>query len=79
MLTAWAAEKFNAEAITKSLENCGVKEVIGHKNLIIPGYVDIEETIDNAVRRELERRTIAPRPKNINAPCILMRIFIINI
>jgi len=39
VLTAWAAEKFNAETITKSLENFGVKEVIGHKNLIIPGYV----------------------------------------
>jgi acetyl-CoA decarbonylase/synthase complex subunit gamma len=39
VLTAWAAEKFNAEAITKSLDSCRVKEVIGHKNLIIPGYV----------------------------------------
>ncbi|MBU4251895.1 MAG: acetyl-CoA decarbonylase/synthase complex subunit gamma [Candidatus Omnitrophica bacterium] len=39
VLTAWAAEKFNAEAITKSLETCGVKEVIRHKDLIIPGYV----------------------------------------
>ncbi|MDP2927454.1 MAG: acetyl-CoA decarbonylase/synthase complex subunit gamma [Candidatus Omnitrophota bacterium] len=39
VLTAWAAEKFNAEAITKSLNSLGVKEVIGHKNLIIPGYV----------------------------------------
>lgn len=39
VLTAWAAEKFNAEAITKSLATCGVKEVIRHKDLIIPGYV----------------------------------------
>ena len=39
VLTAWAAEKFNAEAITKSLVSLGVKDVIGHKNLIIPGYV----------------------------------------
>ena len=39
VLTAWAAEKFNAEAITKSLESCGVKETVRHKNLIIPGYV----------------------------------------
>ncbi|MFH0918128.1 MAG: acetyl-CoA decarbonylase/synthase complex subunit gamma, partial [Candidatus Omnitrophota bacterium] len=39
VLTAWAAEKFNAEAITKSLDDCKVQEVIGHKNLIIPGYV----------------------------------------
>jgi acetyl-CoA decarbonylase/synthase, CODH/ACS complex subunit gamma len=48
VLTAWAAEKFNAEAITKSLESLRVKETVGHKNLIIPGYVamisgDLEE------------------------------------
>ncbi|MFH1281517.1 MAG: acetyl-CoA decarbonylase/synthase complex subunit gamma [Candidatus Omnitrophota bacterium] len=39
VLTAWAAEKFNAQAITKSLESFGVAKVIRHKNLIIPGYV----------------------------------------
>ena len=39
VLTAWAAEKFNAEAITKSLDSSGVKETVKHKNLIIPGYV----------------------------------------
>ncbi|MDD5060426.1 MAG: acetyl-CoA decarbonylase/synthase complex subunit gamma [Candidatus Omnitrophica bacterium] len=39
VLTAWAAEKFNAETITKSLETSGVKEIVKHKNLIIPGYV----------------------------------------
>lgn len=39
VLTAWAAEKFNAESISKSLDSFRVKEVIGHKNLIIPGYV----------------------------------------
>jgi acetyl-CoA decarbonylase/synthase complex subunit gamma len=39
VLTAWAAEKFNAETITQSLDNFGLKKIIGHKNLIIPGYV----------------------------------------
>ena len=39
VLTAWAAEKFNAEAITKSLDSFRVNAVVGHKNLIIPGYV----------------------------------------
>jgi acetyl-CoA decarbonylase/synthase complex subunit gamma len=48
VLTAWAAEKFNPESITKSLASFGVKEAIRHKNLIIPGYVammsgDLEE------------------------------------
>ena len=41
VLTAWAAEKFNAESITKSLDKFSVKDVVRHKNLIIPGYVAI--------------------------------------
>ncbi len=41
VLTAWAAEKFNAECITKSLADHGVKNAIKHKNLIIPGYVAV--------------------------------------
>ena len=48
VLTAWAAEKFNAESITKSLDKFAVKDAVSHKNLIIPGYVavlsgDLEE------------------------------------
>ena len=48
VLTAWAAEKFNAETVTRALEKFGVKDVVQHKNLIIPGYVavmsgDLEE------------------------------------
>jgi len=39
VLTAWAAEKFNAQAITKSLDSSRIIETINHKNLIIPGYV----------------------------------------
>lgn len=39
VLTAWAAEKFTPQAINNSLEKCGIKNVIKHKNLIIPGYV----------------------------------------
>ena len=48
VLTAWAAEKFNAESITKSVDKFAVKDAVQHKNLIIPGYVamlsgDLEE------------------------------------
>jgi len=48
VLTAWAAEKFNAETITKAVEKFGVRDTMQHKNLIIPGYVavmsgDLEE------------------------------------
>ena len=48
VLTAWAAEKFNAQSITRSLEKFAVKDAVKHRNLIIPGYVavmsgDLEE------------------------------------
>jgi acetyl-CoA decarbonylase/synthase complex subunit gamma len=41
VLTAWAAEKFNAESIAKSIDKYGVGSVVRHKNLVIPGYVAI--------------------------------------
>jgi acetyl-CoA decarbonylase/synthase complex subunit gamma len=48
VLTAWAAEKFTPEKIADSLNKFGVKELVAHKRLIIPGYVavmsgDLEE------------------------------------
>jgi acetyl-CoA decarbonylase/synthase complex subunit gamma len=48
VLTAWAAEKFTPEKISDSLSKFGVKEMVSHKRLIIPGYVavmsgDLEE------------------------------------
>jgi acetyl-CoA decarbonylase/synthase complex subunit gamma len=41
VLTAWAAEKFTAETITKTLNECKIKERIAHQEVIIPGYVAI--------------------------------------
>lgn len=41
VLTAWAAEKFTAETITKTLNECGIKEKVARKELIIPGYVAV--------------------------------------
>jgi acetyl-CoA decarbonylase/synthase complex subunit gamma len=48
VLTAWAAEKFTPEKISDSLNKFGVKDMVSHKRLIIPGYVavlsgDLEE------------------------------------
>jgi acetyl-CoA decarbonylase/synthase complex subunit gamma len=48
VLTAWAAEKFTPEKITDSINKFGVKDVVSHARLIIPGYVavmsgDLEE------------------------------------
>ncbi len=48
VLTAWAAEKFNAGKITETLNKLEVNKVVSHKKLVIPGYVavmsgDLEE------------------------------------
>lgn len=49
VLTAWAAEKFNAEKITSAMNKFEVSKAVSHKNIIIPGYVavmsgDLEES-----------------------------------
>ena len=41
VLTAWAAEKFTAESIAKTLNDFGVKEKVNHTNLVLPGYVAV--------------------------------------
>ena len=41
VLTAWAAEKFTAETITKTLNECGIKDKVSHQEIIIPGYVAV--------------------------------------
>jgi acetyl-CoA decarbonylase/synthase, CODH/ACS complex subunit gamma len=48
VLTAWAAEKFTPEKISDTLKKLEVGGLVGHKNLVIPGYVavmsgDLEE------------------------------------
>jgi len=48
VLTAWAAEKFTPDKISASLNKCGVKDIVSHNRLVIPGYVavmsgDLEE------------------------------------
>jgi len=41
VLTAWAADKFTAESIAKTIEKFGIKDRVSHKNVIIPGYVSV--------------------------------------
>lgn len=41
VLTAWAAEKFTAETIAKDLNECGIKDKVSHREIIIPGYVAV--------------------------------------
>lgn len=41
VLTAWAAGKFDAERIAKSVKQSGVAEKLNHRKLVIPGHVSI--------------------------------------
>lgn len=41
VLTAWAAGKFDAERIAKSIKSGGIAEKLGHKRLVIPGHVAV--------------------------------------
>lgn len=41
VLTAWAAGKFDAERIAKSVKAHGIAEKVGHQRLIIPGQVAV--------------------------------------
>ena len=41
VLTAWAAGKFDAERIARSVKTTGVADRIGHRKLIIPGAVAV--------------------------------------
>jgi acetyl-CoA decarbonylase/synthase complex subunit gamma len=41
VLTAWASDKFNAETITQAMKNSAIEQKVGHRQLIIPGFVAV--------------------------------------
>ena len=41
VLTAWAADKFNASKISKVVNTCGITEQAKTRKLVIPGYVAV--------------------------------------
>jgi acetyl-CoA decarbonylase/synthase complex subunit gamma len=41
VLTAWAAGKFDADRIAKSVKGSGISEKINHQRIIIPGHVAV--------------------------------------
>ncbi len=41
VLTAWAAGKFDAEKIGKSVKNTGIAEKVSHRKVVIPGHVAV--------------------------------------
>ena len=39
VMTAWAADKFNAESIARAVTDSGIAERVAHRRLVIPGGV----------------------------------------
>ncbi|MCL5736183.1 MAG: acetyl-CoA decarbonylase/synthase complex subunit gamma [Actinobacteria bacterium] len=60
VLTAWAAGKFDAEAIGKAVKNTGIADKISHKKIVIPGAV---ATISGELEEELSGWEILVGPR----------------
>ncbi len=66
VLTAWAADRFSADVIGKSLAECGVGQKLAHREMIIPGLVamisgEVEEATHWRVRVGPREASAIPR------------------
>ena len=69
VLTAWAAGKFDAEKIAKSVNTMGVLQKIDHRKIVIPGFVS---TISGELEEELPGWEILVGPREaIDIPAYL--------
>jgi acetyl-CoA decarbonylase/synthase complex subunit gamma len=41
VLTAWAADKFTADTISKVLKSSGITDKVSHRTIVLPGYVAV--------------------------------------
>jgi len=72
VLTAWAADKFNAPKIAKLVKNQTVDEKLNHRNLIIPGYVSI---LSGEIEEELPGWKVVVGPREAaNIPKFLREL-----
>ncbi len=66
VLTAWAAGKFDAERIAKTVKTTGVEEKINHRRIIIPGHVAV---LSGELEEELPGWEIKVGPREaVNLP-----------
>jgi acetyl-CoA decarbonylase/synthase complex subunit gamma len=66
VLTAWAAGKFDAERIAKSVKDTGAADKISHRKLIIPGHVAV---LSGELEEELPGWEIKVGPREaVNLP-----------
>jgi acetyl-CoA decarbonylase/synthase complex subunit gamma len=72
VLTAWAAGKFDAERIAKSVKDTGVADKISHRKLIIPGHVAV---LSGELEEELPGWEIKVGPREaVNLPQYLKMV-----
>jgi acetyl-CoA decarbonylase/synthase complex subunit gamma len=66
VLTAWAAGKFDAERIAKTVKTTGVEDKIDHKSIILPGHVAV---LSGELEEELPGWEIKVGPREaVNLP-----------
>ena len=41
VLTAWAAGKFSGEKLAEFIKECGIEDMVSHRDIIIPGHVAV--------------------------------------
>jgi acetyl-CoA decarbonylase/synthase complex subunit gamma len=61
VLTAWAAGKFDAEKIAKTVKEAGMENRVSHRKLVIPGHV---ATLSGEVEEELPGWEIMVGPRD---------------
>ena len=72
VLTAWAAGKFDAERIAKSVNTMGALDKVSHKKIIIPGFVS---SISGELEEELPGWEILVGPREaIGIPSFLRQV-----
>ncbi len=73
VLTSWAAGKFDAEKIAKTVKASGLAEKLAHKKLVIPGYV---ASLSGEVEEELPGWQILVGPREaVDIPAYLKNVW----
>jgi acetyl-CoA decarbonylase/synthase complex subunit gamma len=73
VLTAWAAGKFDAEKIAKTVKEFNVGEKLGHQKIVIPGFVS---GISGELEEELPGWEIRVGPREaVDLPAYLKNVW----
>jgi acetyl-CoA decarbonylase/synthase complex subunit gamma len=73
VLTGWAAGKFDAEKIAKTVKDSGIEQKISHKKLVIPGHV---ASLSGEVEEELPGWQIMVGPRDaVDIPTYLRTVW----